>query len=75
MPDTQHNKHDATETEASNGMGTADAPRGGATQDRPILDGSTETYDPNLNPRFGDRDPELVRDTETDETTITPEGY
>lgn len=70
-------KHADTGTEASNGEGTAESAEGN-TQDRPILDGSTEDYaelGEEVNPRYGQEDPGLIRHPETGEKTPTPEGF
>lgn len=72
----EHDVHEATETEAQNGHGTASAPTGGETQNRPILDGSTVDYGragSGVNPRYGEEDPGLVRHPETGEKTPTPD--
>lgn len=72
----KHEVHEATETEASNGMGTVGSPPKGGTQDRPLLDGATVDYGREgqiHNPRYGMEDPELVRHTETGEKTPTPD--
>ncbi|MGO1539029.1 MAG: hypothetical protein ACTHZ9_09385 [Leucobacter sp.] len=60
-PDTVHG---ATEHSASNGKGTVNGPPRGKTQDRPILDGASETYevDPEPgNPWRGVENPQLTR--------------
>lgn len=67
--------HPATEHEAPNGAGTTGAMPHGATQDRPLLDGSSEYYVPEgeeKNPRYGEEDPGLVRHPETGHKTPTP---
>lgn len=68
--------HEATETEASNGMGTVTHSLRGETLDHPILDGSTEYYGDEggvQNPRFGEKNPGLIRHPETGEETPTPD--
>ncbi|RGE22067.1 hypothetical protein D1J51_05530 [Leucobacter sp. wl10] len=68
--------HDASDTEASNGAGTVHSPPHGGTLDHPILDGSTEDYGAEgaeVNPRYGEEDPALVRHPETGEETPTPD--
>ncbi|MBK0419165.1 hypothetical protein JD276_08980 [Leucobacter sp. CSA1] len=67
--------HEATRFQASNGAGTVSGPPPGETQDRPILDGSTEDEAERHveNPRRGMENPELIRHPETGEETPTPD--
>ena len=68
--------HEATRFDAGNGQGTVSGPPDGETQDRPILDGSTQGAAAERevdNPRRGMEDPGLVRDTETGEKTPVPD--
>lgn len=72
----QHEPHDATETEASNGAGTVSEPPEGERLDHPVLDGSTEDYGhegAQQNPRYGMEDPGLIRHPETGEKTPVPD--
>lgn len=71
-----HEVAEATETQAPNGMGTVTKSPTGDTLDRPILDGATVDYGEEgraKNPRYGQENPELIRDTETGEETPTPD--
>ena len=77
---TEHHDvpHRATEHDAGTGQGTVSDLPEGVTQDRPVLDGSTESdaaERATVNPRRGMQDPGLVRNTDTGETTPTPEDY
>lgn len=70
--------HKATGRDAGTGQGTSSGPPDTETQDRPVLDGSTESdaaERETVNPRRGMEDPGLVRNTDTGEKTPTPEGY
>lgn len=68
--------HEATRYDSGTGQGTVSGPPKGETQDRPILDGATQSQAEERaveNPRRGMEDPGLVRDTETGEKTATPD--
>ncbi|QIM18362.1 hypothetical protein G7066_06335 [Leucobacter coleopterorum] len=67
-----HAPHGESETEAANGLGTVHHSPRGETLRHPILDGSTEHYDEDVDPRFGMDNPELIRHTSTGEETPTP---
>ena len=58
--------HHASQHHSSNGDGTVQTPRHGATQDRPVLDGATAVYGDGPEPelRFGMDHPELFRHAE-----------
>ncbi|WP_053382960.1 hypothetical protein [Leucobacter celer] len=77
MSDREKNEpHEATETEAGNGEGTVSALPEGETQDRPVLDGSTDHLGHDgkqQNPRYGMSDPGLIRHPETGEKTPIPD--
>lgn len=56
--------HPASRTDAGNGQGTVSGPPHGETQDRPVLDGSTQSREAERevdNPWRGVYNPELVR--------------
>ncbi|MGO2141496.1 MAG: hypothetical protein ACTH30_13920 [Leucobacter sp.] len=42
------------------------------TIDEPVLDGATEPDDPDVDPRKGMTDPQLIRDTEAERPTVHP---
>ena len=68
--------HEATEFDAGNGQGTVSGPPKGDVQQRPVMDGSTQSAAEEHsvdNPRRGMEDPGLVRDTETGKKTPTPD--
>ena len=44
------------------------------TLDEPVMDGATETFDPNADPRKGEDDPALIRDVESGKRTTNPYG-
>ncbi|MBO1903083.1 hypothetical protein J4H92_14155 [Leucobacter weissii] len=44
------------------------------TIDTPVLDGATDHSDDDVDPRKGDSDPALIRDTETHKKTVNPYG-
>ncbi|WP_336658933.1 hypothetical protein [Leucobacter sp. USHLN153] len=77
MTDSHTHPHPGTEHEASNGGGTVSSySSSGGVLDHSVLDGSTEDYGlegAEKNPRFGQENPELVRDTETGEETPIPD--
>lgn len=72
----QHEVHEATQFEASNGEGTLRRKPQGTRLNHPVLDGSTEYYGEagrEANPRFAQEDPGLVRHPETGEKTPVPD--
>ncbi|GAA1587409.1 hypothetical protein ACIFOC_02512 [Leucobacter aridicollis] len=42
------------------------------TIDEPVLDGANEADDPDVDPRKGMEDPQLIRDTEAERPTVHP---
>lgn len=44
------------------------------TIDEPVMDGATETFDPNADPRKGYDDPALIRHVDTGKKTTNPYG-
>lgn len=44
------------------------------TLDEPVMDGATEKFDPETNPRKGMDDPALIRDIDSGKKTINPYG-
>lgn len=66
--------HPATRFDAGTGQGTVSAPREGAFQERPILDGSTQSNFVEAtvpNPYRGERDPSRISDQPALNTTST----
>ncbi len=80
MTDEKHTPeeapHEADRLDAGNGQGTVSGPPDGETQDRPVLDGSTQGDEAERsveNPRKGMEDPGLIRRPETGEKTPIPD--
>lgn len=44
------------------------------TVDEPVMDGATDTFDGDEDPRKGRSDPSLIRDVEEGEKTVNPYG-
>lgn len=74
MHNDGHTPHTASDSEASNGMGTLHGALRGESLKHPVLDGSTEYYaDDDVDPRYGMDNPELIRHPSTGEETPTPD--
>lgn len=44
------------------------------TRDTPVMDGATEHFDPDADPRKGEDDSGLIRDVESGRRTTNPHG-
>ena len=80
MNDTQQHQHEQHDSDANeevrNGSQRmtdhSDAADEQETLDEPVLDGATEPDSPDVNPRKGMADPQLIRDIETERKTVNP---
>lgn len=53
---------------------THDSATNADTVDEPVLDGATEVFDGDEDPRKGDSDPALIRDIKASKKTVNPYG-